>query len=79
LVLDEQVGFLLRVALTKTGRAVAAQATRVARRITHATLVPLTAAEQNSVLRLLKKLIRGGVRMNAPASPSHCAVPPLTG
>ena len=45
------------IALTKLGRSVAARATRVARRITRDTLVPLSAAEQNSVLRLLKKLI----------------------
>src|ERR1700736_6600805 len=45
------------IALTKLGRSVAAKATQVARRITRATLVPLTAAEQKSVLRLLKKLI----------------------
>jgi DNA-binding MarR family transcriptional regulator len=45
------------IALTKIGRSVAAKATQVARRITHETLVPLTAAEQRSVLRLLKKLI----------------------
>src|SRR5712671_8175097 len=34
------------IALTKAGRAVAGKATRVARRITRETLVPLTAAEQ---------------------------------
>jgi DNA-binding MarR family transcriptional regulator len=45
------------IALTKLGRSVAAKATRVARRITRETLVPLTAAEQRSALRLLKKLI----------------------
>ena len=45
------------IALTKTGRTVAAKATRVARKITRETLVPLSAAEQSSVLRLLKKLI----------------------
>jgi DNA-binding MarR family transcriptional regulator len=45
------------IALTKLGRSVAARATQVARRITRETLVPLTAAEQRSVLRLLKKLI----------------------
>ena len=45
------------IALTKPGRSVAAQAMQVARRITRETLVPLTAAEQRSVLRLLKKLI----------------------
>ena len=45
------------IALTKLGRSVAARATRVARRITRETLVPLSAAEQRSVLRLLKKLI----------------------
>ena len=45
------------IALTKLGRSVAVQAMQVARRITRETLVPLTAAEQRSVLRLLKKLI----------------------
>jgi MarR family transcriptional regulator, lower aerobic nicotinate degradation pathway regulator len=45
------------IALTKIGRSVAAKATQVARRITRETLLPLTAAEQKSVLRLLKKLI----------------------
>jgi DNA-binding MarR family transcriptional regulator len=45
------------IALTKLGRSVAAKATQVARRITRETLAPLTAAEQKSVLRLLKKLI----------------------
>src|ERR1700694_2497640 len=45
------------IALTKIGRAVAAKATQVARRVTLETLVPLTAAEQKSALRLLKKLI----------------------
>ena len=45
------------IALSKTGRAVAAKATQVARRITRETLAPLTAAEQRNVLRLLKRLI----------------------
>lgn len=45
------------IALTKLGRSVAARATKVARRITHETLVPLSAAERKNVLRLLKKLI----------------------
>jgi len=45
------------IALTKLGRSVAAKATQVARRITRETLAPLSAAEQKSVLRLLKKLI----------------------
>ena len=45
------------IALTKLGRSVAAKATRVARRITRETLVPLSAMEQRIVLRLLRKLI----------------------
>jgi DNA-binding MarR family transcriptional regulator len=45
------------IALTKLGWSIAAQATRVARRITRETLVPLSAAEQKGVLRLLRKLI----------------------
>jgi len=45
------------IALTRLGRSVATKATQVARRITRETLVPLTAAEQRRVLRLLKKLI----------------------
>ena len=45
------------IALTRLGRSVATKATQVARRITRETLVPLTAAEQKRVLRLLKKLI----------------------
>jgi DNA-binding MarR family transcriptional regulator len=45
------------IALTKLGRSVAARAMQVARRITRETLVPLSAAEQRSVLRLLRKLI----------------------
>jgi DNA-binding MarR family transcriptional regulator len=45
------------IALTKIGRSVAAQATQVARRITRETLVPLAAAEQKLVQRLLKRLI----------------------
>src|SRR5690349_2673077 len=45
------------IALTRLGRSIATKATQVARRITRETLVPLTAAEQGRVLRLLKKLI----------------------
>jgi DNA-binding MarR family transcriptional regulator len=45
------------IALTKLGRSVAAKATRVARRITRETLVPLSAAEQKLVRRLLKRLM----------------------
>jgi DNA-binding MarR family transcriptional regulator len=45
------------IALTKLGRSVAARATLVARRITRETLVPLSAAEQKLVLRLLKRLM----------------------
>jgi DNA-binding MarR family transcriptional regulator len=44
------------IALTPTGSAAAEAATKVARRITRDTLKPLTAAEQQSVARLLKKL-----------------------
>jgi DNA-binding MarR family transcriptional regulator len=42
--------------LTEAGRAVADTAIRVARKITHQTLTPLTAAEQKAVIRLLRKL-----------------------
>jgi DNA-binding MarR family transcriptional regulator len=45
------------IALTPAGRAVADKAARVAHQITRQTLAPLTAAEQKSALRLLKKLI----------------------
>jgi DNA-binding MarR family transcriptional regulator len=45
------------IALTAAGRAIAADATRVARQITRQTLAPLTAAEQKLVQRLLKRLI----------------------
>src|SRR5690349_18613025 len=45
------------IALTKLGRSIATKATQVARRITRETLVPLSAAEQKRVLRLLKQLI----------------------
>jgi DNA-binding MarR family transcriptional regulator len=44
------------IALTEAGRAVADTAIRVARKITHQTLTPLTAAEQKAVIRLLRKL-----------------------
>jgi MarR family transcriptional regulator, lower aerobic nicotinate degradation pathway regulator len=44
------------IALTEKGRAAADAAVKVARQITHHTLVPLTAAEQRSVIRLLRKL-----------------------
>jgi MarR family transcriptional regulator, lower aerobic nicotinate degradation pathway regulator len=44
------------IALTEKGRAAAAAAVKVARQITRQTLVPLTAAEQRSVIRLLRKL-----------------------
>jgi DNA-binding MarR family transcriptional regulator len=44
------------IALTDTGRAVADAAVKVARQITHQTLTPLTAAEQKTVIRLLRKL-----------------------
>lgn len=44
------------VALTERGRAVTEQAMKVAAEITTATLAPLTAEEQRTVARLLKKL-----------------------
>jgi DNA-binding MarR family transcriptional regulator len=44
------------IALTETGRAVADAAVKVARQITCDTLTPLTAAEQRTVVRLLRKL-----------------------
>jgi MarR family transcriptional regulator, lower aerobic nicotinate degradation pathway regulator len=44
------------IALTEAGRATADAAVKVAREITRHTLVPLTAAEQRAVIRLLRKL-----------------------
>jgi MarR family transcriptional regulator, lower aerobic nicotinate degradation pathway regulator len=44
------------IALTDKGRAAADAAVKVARQITRQTLVPLTAAEQRTVIRLLRKL-----------------------
>ena len=44
------------IALTDKGRAAADAAVKVARQITRQTLVPLTAAEQQAVIRLLRKL-----------------------
>jgi DNA-binding MarR family transcriptional regulator len=44
------------IALTEKGRAAADAAVKVARQITRQTLVPLTATEQRSVIRLLRKL-----------------------
>jgi MarR family transcriptional regulator, lower aerobic nicotinate degradation pathway regulator len=44
------------IALTEMGRAVADAAVKVARKITRHTLTPLTAAEQQAVIRLLRKL-----------------------
>ncbi len=44
------------ITLTKQGRAVTKQATELAGRITANTLVPLTAEEQRTIVRLLKKL-----------------------
>jgi DNA-binding MarR family transcriptional regulator len=44
------------IALTERGRTTAEAAIKVARRITRHTLTPLTAAEQKSVIGLLKKL-----------------------
>src|SRR5712691_5184002 len=47
---------LRAIALTDAGRAVADAAVKVARQITRHTLTPLTAAEQKTVIRLLKRL-----------------------
>jgi MarR family transcriptional regulator, lower aerobic nicotinate degradation pathway regulator len=44
------------IALTEAGRAAADGAVKVAKQITSQTLTPLTAAEQRTVIRLLKKL-----------------------
>jgi DNA-binding MarR family transcriptional regulator len=44
------------IALTDAGRAAADAAVKVARQITHATLAPLSPAEQKHVIRLLRKL-----------------------
>jgi DNA-binding MarR family transcriptional regulator len=44
------------IALTESGHKIAEAAVKVARRITGETLAPLTAAEQRSAIRLLKKL-----------------------
>ena len=44
------------IALTDKGRAAADAAVKVARQITRQTLVPLTAAEQRTVIQLLRKL-----------------------
>jgi MarR family transcriptional regulator, lower aerobic nicotinate degradation pathway regulator len=44
------------IALTEKGRAAADAAVKVARQITRQTLVPLTVAEQQAVIRLLRKL-----------------------
>jgi DNA-binding MarR family transcriptional regulator len=44
------------ITLTEQGRAVTKQATEIAGRITGNTLVPLTAEEQRTIVRLLKKL-----------------------
>src|SRR5262245_412283 len=44
------------IALTEKGRAAADAAVKVARQITRQTLMPLTATEQRSVIRLLRKL-----------------------
>jgi MarR family transcriptional regulator, lower aerobic nicotinate degradation pathway regulator len=54
---DPHDGRRREIALTKAGRMVAAKATHVARQITRETMAPLTGAEANAVLRLLKKLI----------------------
>jgi DNA-binding MarR family transcriptional regulator len=47
---------LRAIALTEAGREAADAAVKVARQITRQTLTPLTAAEQKTVVRLLKKL-----------------------
>jgi DNA-binding MarR family transcriptional regulator len=44
------------IALTNAGRGVADAAVKVARQITRQTLTPLTVAEQEAVIRLLRKL-----------------------
>jgi DNA-binding MarR family transcriptional regulator len=44
------------ITLTDQGRAVTKQAIEIAARITASTLVPLTAEEQRTIVRLLKKL-----------------------
>jgi DNA-binding MarR family transcriptional regulator len=44
------------IALTDAGRKVADAAVKIAHRITRDTLTPLTAAEQRTVVRLLRKL-----------------------
>ena len=44
------------IALTDAGRKVAEAAIKVAKQITRYTLTPLTAAEQRTVIRLLKRL-----------------------
>ncbi len=44
------------ITLTKQGRAVTKEATELAGRITANTLVPLTAEEQRSIVKLLKRL-----------------------
>jgi MarR family transcriptional regulator, lower aerobic nicotinate degradation pathway regulator len=54
------------IALTDTGCAVADAAVKVARQITRQTLVPLTAAEQRAVIRLLRKLTRALAGITAP-------------
>jgi MarR family transcriptional regulator, lower aerobic nicotinate degradation pathway regulator len=53
---DAHDGRRRAIALTTSGRAVADAAVKVARRITRDTLTPLSAAEQRTVIRLLRKL-----------------------
>jgi DNA-binding MarR family transcriptional regulator len=53
---DAHDGRRRAIALTASGRAVADAAVKVARRITRDTLTPLSAAEQRTVIRLLRKL-----------------------
>jgi DNA-binding MarR family transcriptional regulator len=53
---DPQDSRRLTIALTQTGRALVERATPVAQEITHTTLVPLSASERRTIVRLLGKL-----------------------
>jgi MarR family transcriptional regulator, lower aerobic nicotinate degradation pathway regulator len=53
---DPHDGRRRAIALTEKGRVAAEAAIKVARQITYHTLTPLTAAEQKTAIRLLKKL-----------------------
>jgi DNA-binding MarR family transcriptional regulator len=53
---DPQDSRRLTIALTQTGRALVERATPVAQEITHTTLVPLSAGERRTIVRLLGKL-----------------------